>query len=611
MAFSYKTPGAYIEEIVKLPPSVAQVETAIPLFMGVTSMATDITNQDLVGVSKKITSMAEYRIFYGSADVANASVLVKLNNPSSASLTSAYNNVMYYSLLHYFDNGGGPCYIHSIGQYDRSGVNAQKYKDELAKLNLVDEVTLVVVPDIAGLTKDQAYDVYNTALLQANQLQDKFVLIDVRMETNDGLAKSPSNRFDANKSKTDFRSTISSNTDSIKYGAAYYPHIHTTYSYDFTTAKIKMTFEQAVIDTSPSSKLLNNMDYNISKSLYALSELDNFFNDDYFLNIATELFVSKINEINRKVAVVQEFFTTTEQNTLLENTKKVTDRMKALGDTAVADNEPKFDYKDTVAGKEKETLKKQLTDKALAIANEAATKAIIVANGANFTNYATLNTNFLSKIISFFNSLFEAKLKEAFAAIPLNLPPSPAVAGLYAYVDRTRGVWKAPANVSMTSTVLPLVQLSDLDQADFNVDAENGKSINCIRNFVGRGNMVWGARTLAGNNNEWRYVNVRRLFNMVEESCQNASRQFIFEPNDANTWVRVKGMIDNFLINLWRDGALQGAKPEHAFYCAVGLNQTMTADDILNGLMIVEIGLAAVRPAEFIVLRFSHKLAES
>jgi phage tail sheath protein FI len=143
------------------------------------------------------------------------------------------------------------------------------------------------------------------------------------------------------------------------------------------------------------------------------------------------------------------------------------------------------------------------------------------------------------------------------------------------------------------------------------VDAENGKSINCIRQFTGRGNLVWGARTLAGNNNEWKYVNVRRFFNMVEESCRNAARQFVFEPNDANTWVRVRGMIDNYLTNLWRAGALQGAKPEHAFYTAVGLNQTMTADDILNGLLIVEIGLAVVRPAEFIILRFSHQLAVS
>ncbi len=123
--------------------------------------------------------------------------------------------------------------------------------------------------------------------------------------------------------------------------------------------------------------------------------------------------------------------------------------------------------------------------------------------------------------------------------------------------------------------------------------------------------MVWGARTLAGNDNEWRYVNVRRFYNFVEESVQKATGQFVFEANDANTWVRVSTMIENFLTNLWRQGALAGATPEEAFFVKVGLGTTMTFDDILNGIMNVEIGLAAVRPAEFIVLKFSQKMQES
>jgi phage tail sheath protein FI len=98
---------------------------------------------------------------------------------------------------------------------------------------------------------------------------------------------------------------------------------------------------------------------------------------------------------------------------------------------------------------------------------------------------------------------------------------------------------------------------------------------------------------------------------MVEESSKKASESFVFEANDANTWVKVQGMLENFLTILWRQGALQGAKPEHAFYVAVGLGKTMTALDILEGRMIVEIGMAVVRPAEFIILRFSHKMAES
>ena len=142
------------------------------------------------------------------------------------------------------------------------------------------------------------------------------------------------------------------------------------------------------------------------------------------------------------------------------------------------------------------------------------------------------------------------------------------------------------------------------------MDVTAGKSVNAIRAFTGKGTLVWGARTLAGNDNEWRYVNVRRFFIFVEESVKKAIEPFVFEANDANTWVRVQAMIENFL-TLWRQGALQGVKPEHAFYVAVGLGKTMTALDILEGRMIVEMGMAVVRPAEFIILRFSHKMAES
>lgn len=98
---------------------------------------------------------------------------------------------------------------------------------------------------------------------------------------------------------------------------------------------------------------------------------------------------------------------------------------------------------------------------------------------------------------------------------------------------------------------------------------------------------------------------------MVEESVKNATQQFVFDANDANTWVKVRAMIENFLILQWRAGALAGAKPEHAFYVRVGLGQTMTAMDILEGKMNVEIGMAVVRPAEFIILKFSHKMQES
>jgi len=191
------------------------------------------------------------------------------------------------------------------------------------------------------------------------------------------------------------------------------------------------------------------------------------------------------------------------------------------------------------------------------------------------------------------------------------VPPSGAVAGIYAYVDRTRGVWKAPANVSISGVIGPKDTFTASQLDALNVDPNSGKSINAIRTFTGKGTLVYGARTLAGNDNEWRYISVRRFFNFVEESTKKATEQFVFEPNDANTWVKVQAMIENFLTTLWRQGALQGIKPEHAFYVAVGLGKTMTPLDILEGRMIIEIGMAVVRPAEFIILRFSHKMPES
>lgn len=193
-------------------------------------------------------------------------------------------------------------------------------------------------------------------------------------------------------------------------------------------------------------------------------------------------------------------------------------------------------------------------------------------------------------------------------SMPTSSPPSGAVAGVYARVDRERGVWKAPANVSLSGVVAPAVSFSDRDTESLNIDANAGKSINAIRAFSGKGTMIWGARTLAGNDNEWRYVSVRRFFNMVEESLKKSSGWVVFEPNDANTWTKVRVMIENFLILQWRAGALAGAKGNEAFFVKCGMGTTMTQQDILEGRLNVEIGLAVVRPAEFIILKFSHKL---
>jgi len=196
--------------------------------------------------------------------------------------------------------------------------------------------------------------------------------------------------------------------------------------------------------------------------------------------------------------------------------------------------------------------------------------------------------------------------KNAISLEGVQLPPSSTIAGVMATVDATRGVWKAPANVGITGVQQLTDKITDASQENLNIDPTTGKSINAIRAFTGKGILVWGARTLDGNSNDFRYVSVRRFYIMVEESVKKATMAFVFEPNDGNTWVKVRAMIENYLTNLWRLGALAGSKPEQAFYVKVGLGQTMTFQDILEGRMIVEIGMAPVRPAEFIILRFSQ-----
>ena len=198
-------------------------------------------------------------------------------------------------------------------------------------------------------------------------------------------------------------------------------------------------------------------------------------------------------------------------------------------------------------------------------------------------------------------------IKTALANETFALSPSSAVAGIYANVDNTRGVWKAPASVSLSNVKGPEIALNDADQEVLKTHS-TGKSINAIRSFTGKGTLLWGARTLAGNDNEWRYISVRRFFNMVEESVKKATHPFVFEPNDANTWVKVRAMIENFLTVQWKAGALAGAKQEHAFFVRIGLGQTMTAQDILEGNMIIEIGMAPVRPAEFIITRMVQQM---
>jgi phage tail sheath protein FI len=186
----------------------------------------------------------------------------------------------------------------------------------------------------------------------------------------------------------------------------------------------------------------------------------------------------------------------------------------------------------------------------------------------------------------------------------ITIPPSGAVCGIYALTDNTRGVWKAPAN----ETVAGALDLA-YDVTQGAQEVLNPKGVNCIRRFPGRGIRVWGARTLSSDP-LWKYVNVRRLFIFLEASIYYSTQWVVFEPNDAKLWARVKQTLTLFLRSQWREGALFGEKEEEAFTVAVG-RETMTEDDILNGRLIVEIGIAPVRPAEFVVFRIYQKTSEA
>ena len=211
-----------------------------------------------------------------------------------------------------------------------------------------------------------------------------------------------------------------------------------------------------------------------------------------------------------------------------------------------------------------------------------------------------------SKNQSIYNDIVEKISKYT-----MTVPSSGAISGVYFQVDINRGVWKAPANVALNSVTAPKITVTDSLQENLNIDAISGKSINAIRSFTGKGTLVWGARTLDGNDNDWRYIQVRRFFNYVEESIQKSTSWAVFEGNTTATWTRVKVQIENFLTGIWKQGGLAGGSTAEAFFVNVGEGITMYKQDILEGRMNVEIGLAAVRPAEFIILKFSHFIQQS
>jgi len=655
MATTYKTPGVYINEITTLPASVAQVATAIPAFVGFTETATDSDGSILKNVPKRITSMVEYRQFFGgAAEPTNSAgtgigtpprpivVLDEDNGYAVESIDIVDQFYLYYSMQAYFANGGGPCYIVSVGGYDYAISDSDAADDIIAgvkTLEAEDEVTLIVSPDAAALPAVNLGAVQVAILTQCNKLQDRFGVFDLN-----------ENASGDDVGEVNFRTNIG--TQYLKYGAAYGPWLETSFSYDlqFSDLQIEETGTSGVYDDSMFDSDSVTAINNAIADLAAIQvEIDVDYLEDYdavgsasTLNLST-----KVTYLKTLTQAIRDF---TEDGTLnnsdiigkiIEDVKVGSDlegiirQAKAYdegypgGPLAVfadADfNGTDIDPLPTgyVDGDFDYDLGTGITPDATIYGGTATVGARVASATPFFRELLVDALAILEGIKTEAQRVIElleaslvtadpiyANIKRELAAKGIVIPSSGAVVGVYAATDANRGVWKAPANVSLANVVRPTIKIDNQTQESLNVHS-TGKSINIIRSFTGKGVLIWGARTLAGNDNEWRYVPVRRLFNTVEESIKKATEFVVFEPNDANTWLRTRTMIENYLTGLWRQGALAGAKPSDAFFVNVGLGETMTSQDILEGRMIVEIGLAAVRPAEFIIIRFSHKLQES
>jgi uncharacterized protein len=637
MATAYKTPGVYVEEISKFPPSVAQVETAIPAFVGYTEQAVlDGVDYHAESIIKpiKVGSLPEYEFFFGGAPDPTT-IEIELNPDNTVKKTVVNGvNLLYDSVRMFYANGGGDCFIVSVGGYndEASDVDKQELLDGLASIEKMDLPTLLVIPESVHLDVADAGEVHATMLAQCNKLQDRFAVLDI-VDGDEEITPSVD-------PVSDFRNNVGMNF--LKYGAAYYPWIKTTLPFkidydaivngDFTqngspVGDIKSLFNNEIVDsidnidtdiatksglTAPAVGIINNRG---SLETYA-NDLYGYFKGFFDLSLTTDTASNSAQSVHDKFVKADSVF-----HNLLKllfdynhfSQAANSDAPSPAWDNALISDDFNVDFSPLTFAAPATDRNDVFTATSTAINASPYFKALFgKAEKLVADFYAELEavrksrTDNLQEVDAVYKGIINAIGKQG-----VILPPSGAVVGIYAMVDNERGVWKAPANVSITAVKGPVVNVTHEDQESLNVDTEAGKSVNAIRAFTGKGTLIWGARTLAGNDNEWRYVPVRRFFNMVEESVKKATSQFVFEPNDANTWVKVRAMIENFLTLQWRAGALAGAKQDQAFYVRVGLGQTMTAEDILNGLMNVEIGMAVVRPAEFIILKFSHKMQES
>lgn len=482
MPTAFKTPGVYVVEKNAFPNSVVEVATAVPVFIGYTEKA-EYKGNSLIGKPWRIASLPEYHSWFGQGPVDQFEL-----DDKGASIRKTPAFRMYQAIRFYFQNGGGPCHIVSVGGY-ADDLAIKPFEPVFGELEKAQEPTLVVIPEAVSLSAEDCASLQNASLAHCAKMQNRFAILDVP----NGF-KEPVECIEA------FRGSIVGRLD---LAAAYYPWVRT--------------------------------------SLHSAGDVT-------FENIANPDALKAI----------------------------LTATLPAIPDTDAA----KTKKAELEAELAKLGTKLTPTDASLLH------KLLLVA----FPRYSQILESIRDQL-----NLF---------------PPAAGMAGVYATVDNARGVWKAPANVGMAGVMEPVVHITAEAQENLNVPT-SGRAVNAIRTFVGEGTLVWGARTMDGNSLDWRYINVRRTMIMLEESVRLATKAYVFEPNVAGTWVNIKGMISSFLASVWKRGGLAGAIPDDAYSVHVGLGETMTPEDILEGILRVTVLVALSRPAEFIEITFQQQMQKS
>jgi len=582
------TPGVSVEEITKLPHSIALIDTAIPVFIGYTEQIPEGYNiNDIYNEKLKISSLLEYEDKFGYAK--KESIQLKDTKDKGVTVvTPEVQFLMYYSLQMYFANGGGPCYIVSVGTYASAGVQLSSLKnglDKIETLKAIKDPILIVFPDAVSLTEPNFYDLYNYTIGKL-ETKNRFAILD----TYYGNSITSSDNLNT---IGHFRAKL----NSTNHAAAYFPHLKTILNYSFDEN------ETAITHTGLQEVGQNSAVF-YAGEIAALDELKSLASEEITNGSANASVLADL--LDQAIAIAEEVNETAD-----ETTGQPGDAKEALTDaineakivlnaihTGIIDDfamPANFSGDTPIFGGEFDALK----DAILNVKDEKGD-----ADGITLKNLEASNSALYNQI------------KKEIASLKVVLPPSSAIAGVYGRVDSIRGVWKAPANVSLNYVIAPTEKVSEKEQSDLNIH-DSGKSINAIRTFTGKGTLVWGARTLDGKDkkddntdNEWKYVHVRRYYNMLEQSISDALERFIDEPHISYTWLRAKTMLENFLNQQWMDGALVGSTPKEAYEVKVYGSKDPITENIINP-MNVEIKIALVRPAEFIILKFSHKLQQS